>query len=455
MQSKSAVFALALLVAQSGFSQTFPVDTLQYNGDADHLINLVVLGDGYRAPELGQFAQNAAAFVENLFAEMPYQAYRSYFNVFLIPTPSNVTGAALNPDSLIDNYYGSTYWYAGIERLLVATRTSKVIGVLSNNFPNYDQVFMLVNHVKYGGSGGWVATASLHSLSSEIAIHEIGHSFAGLKDEYWAGDGFAAERANMTREIDPDAVKWKNWFNTNGVALYQHCCGGASGQWYRPHENCKMRYLERPFCPVCREQTVESIHGKAGTPIAGFGPANGANFSPDSLPLKFAVQLLQPQPNTLRTAWTLNGQTLAQQTDSLWLQANPLQPGLNQLTFWVEDTTALLRVNNHSNLHLYTVSWTIDNSASGIRRLAAAPGHLQLRCTPNPLGEQAQLLLETAVAGQFRAVVYDVSGAVVYESELATGSAKLVETAGWPSGVFALVLFSGQVPVASGQLVKI
>src|SRR5258708_7869266 len=88
-----------------------------------------------------------------------------------------------NVDSVI--YFGSTFNYAGIDRLLVPVNSSHIYSVLANNFPQYDQVFVVVNSTKYGGSGGFAATASINSSSAEIAIHEMGHSFAALRDEYW------------------------------------------------------------------------------------------------------------------------------------------------------------------------------------------------------------------------------------------------------------------------------
>ena len=99
---------------------------------------------------------------------------------------------------------------------------------LAKNFPNYDQVCILANTPYYGGSGGSYATTTLNTASNEIYAHEIGHSFAALSDEYYAGDGYAGERVNMTKETNPLLVKWKNWMNINGIGIYQHCCGGNS-----------------------------------------------------------------------------------------------------------------------------------------------------------------------------------------------------------------------------------
>jgi hypothetical protein len=74
--------------------------------------------------------------------------------VFAIKVPSNVSGAADNPNQLIDNYFGSTYNYSGIERLLVPVHSAQIVNVLASQLPESDQVILIVNDTRYGGSGG-------------------------------------------------------------------------------------------------------------------------------------------------------------------------------------------------------------------------------------------------------------------------------------------------------------
>jgi len=121
----------------------------------DYPINLVFLGDGFLESELQDFRDVAEEYATLLFTVDPFRKFGSFFNAFSISVPSNVSGAATDPNSLIDNYFGSTFGYAGIERLLVPTNNTAITNVLANYFPKYDQVFMLVNSATYGGSGGW------------------------------------------------------------------------------------------------------------------------------------------------------------------------------------------------------------------------------------------------------------------------------------------------------------
>lgn len=365
---------LCLLNWISLHAQVFDVDTLQYTGDINNRINLVILGDGYQAGELPKFVVDANNFTKAVFQASPFAEYKDHFNVFIIKVPSRQSGAShpgtatdvtepAHPVKMVDNYFGSTFDVGKIHRLLVPTKHAAITNVLASNFPAYDQVVVLVNDPNYGGSGGWLATTSLHSAANEIAIHELGHSFSGLKDEYYAGDGYALETFNMTQVTDRNVVRWKNWLDHKEVGIYQHCCGGNSSKWYRPHQNCKMRSLGAPFCAVCVESTIEKIHSLV-SPIDAYSPSSStvdANFSS----LEFKLNLIKPSPNTLKVSWLLNGVVFSKNVDALSINANNLIKGENVLMAIVQDTTQLLRVDNHASKHSYRVSWKIQNAASG------------------------------------------------------------------------------------------
>lgn len=365
-----AFFLLTFLSLLTLNAQTFDVDTILYNGDDEKLINIVIISDGYQEYEISNFVTDATNFSNALFSEVPYSNYSSFFNVFIIKVPSNESGAnhpgtasdvnePSHPVQVVDNYFGSSFDSYNIHRLLVPSETWLIYSVLADNFPSYDQVVILVNSPYYGGSGGQFATLSNHSLAKEIAIHELGHSFASLKDEYYAGDQYSAEQVNMSQQTNPDLVTWTNWYGDNGIGIYQHCCGGNSSSWYRPHQNCKMRYLGSPFCSVCIEATIEKIHDLT-SPIYNYYPSENS-VSQNSLPQSFNVELISPINNTLNTFWDLNGVTIATNIDSVLLYSSNFLDGLNTLTFSVHDNSDLLRVNNHEELHTYSISWTIDN----------------------------------------------------------------------------------------------
>ena len=352
-------------------SSSYDVDTLLYNGDADKFINLVILSDGYMEGEFSQFELDAIHVMNALFSEEPYATYQPYFNVFIIKVPSNESGAshpglygctAEQPAIEVDTYFESTFDLGYIHRLLAPSKPWKVTDVLAYNFPLYDEAVVLVNSPYYGGSGGAFATLSTHELSGELFIHELGHSFVGLQDEYWSGVPY--EAANMTQESDPEVVRWKNWVSEDWHGVFEYFSGAG---WYRPHHQCKMQVLSGSifpelvtyFCKVCKEATIEKIHSLC-TPIQDSQPLNEDISSP-SFPLEFQVELIQPLSQTLHSNWSLNGVTIESNSPSVSIQQADLSQGSNVLTFDVQDVTDMLRVDNHEEIHGYEISWTIEN----------------------------------------------------------------------------------------------
>jgi hypothetical protein len=239
---------------------------------------------------------------------------------------------------------------------------------------------MLVNTVYYGGSGGSTSIASLHSSTNELVLHESGHTFAALGDEYWVGEGYAGEKVNMTKETNPELVKWKNWLGVDGVGIYQHGISGVAASWYKPHEKCKMQALGLNFCPVCKEAITLKILQKFGTPVKSFSPEQ-PNVTLNTQSILFKVNLYKPNPNTLRTKWFLNGNSIALNSDSLTLHSNQLVTGNNSLSVLVLDTTALIRSESHAKTNTYTINWTVSKTISGSYNLT---GLSELKIYPNP-----------------------------------------------------------------------
>ena len=404
-------------------AQTFPVDTLVYNGPVEKRINLVLLGDGYRSIDMDKFQTDALNFTQAFFQESPFAQYKNYFNVFKIRTPSVDAGADhpgtatdVNesgfPVANVDTYFSSTFDYANIHRLLVATDYGRIYDVLTNNLPLYDQVVVLVNSPLYGGSGGPFAVVSTDASATEVALHELGHSFASLADEYWYTGG---ETYNRTAETNPSLVKWKNWMGTNAVGIYQHCCGGDSENWYRPHQNCKMRYLGPDFCPVCTEAIVERIHASA-SPVDGFSPTT-VSFQATEDTLEFAVQLLLPEPNTLKVQWFLNDTLIQGGGDQLQLPTANLLPeaaipplGVNRLGCFIEDTTKLQRVDDHALIHFYEVQWKIKKALSGTQQLVGTASEISLLLFPNPTTDHLYLRAKTAYSDPVLLQLWDTQG---------------------------------------------
>lgn len=347
------IFPLILLLCCfiNSQAQVFEVESIQQTGVDDKRINIVFLADGYLEEDLEQYLEDVKKVVADLFKKSPFKEYQKYFNVYAIKSPSNERGAARDPDELIDNLFGSTYNYGGIDRLLVPTKVNRINNVLADNFPEYDQVFVLVNDEKYGGSGGWLATSSVHSAASQISIHEIGHSMANLADEYWAGPQYAEELANMTREQDSDKVRWKNWFGYKNTGIYPFT---EDPEWRRPHRSCIMeRIAEESFCPVCTEAFVTTFYELTSS-IDDYSPEETGNYSGSS---EFTSTTKEIDPNTLETYWLLDGDTVARDNGAFTLDIEALSDGDHVLSFNSADLTEYSRKDEFP---IDVVTWNLS-----------------------------------------------------------------------------------------------
>lgn len=272
LKRSALVVYLIAFVALNLAGQVFPVEVIRYAGPPNEFLNIVIVGDGYTASQQDKFIADSKNAFLGFFSEQPFSDYKDSINVFAIKVESNVSGASLDPNNLIDNYFGSSYNSYGIERLLVAWRNYKIVEVLNQNTPFFDEAVIMVNDSKYGGSGGQYAVFSIHSQSIDLLLHEFGHSFSDLGDEYWAGAIYATEKANRTQNSDPATIRWKEFLNINLIGIYPH---EEEPTWFRPHQNCLMRYLGKPYCTVCNNEITIDIesyvnYDTLGVPVAWF-----------------------------------------------------------------------------------------------------------------------------------------------------------------------------------------
>ena len=395
--------------------QTFPVETIKNNGSKDKRINLVFLGDGYQSTELTQYLIDVNTVIVGMFNQTPFKEYEKYFNVYAIKVPSIESGAK-HPGTATDvtepatpvtnpnNYFGSQFDISNIHRLLLPLNGSTVNSTLTNNFPDYDQIFMMVNSNVYGGSGGVFATSSKNVSAAEIAIHEIGHSFAGLADEYVIGG--QGERPNRTIVTDGATIKWKNWLGTNNVGIYPV----GIENWQRPHQNCKMQFLNSPFCSVCTEAFINKIYALV-SPIDNFTPlSKTVNFT--GVSMNFALGLILPNPNTLKIEWVLNGVTVGNNINNINILATKLDTGKNTLIAKVTDSTALSRSYKPATSgYLNSVTWTINKTGipSPVESINQVE-KIHYDIYPNPVEDVLNIHLSTQNLMDVELSLFDMQG---------------------------------------------
>ena len=252
----------SLLLEPSGKTRNavpkFQVQKILDNGPDEENMVITIMGDGFTQDQQSYFTQQAQATKNYFLNGYPYSEFKNRINVYAINVISNQSGAASNPSSLIDNYFGSTFYFGGgPDRLLYTTYMDKVRELRDAYTPKCDQVVILVNTTTYGGGGGEFTVASLDSSVESLVLHEAGHSFGGLADEYWYR-GY--EAPNMTSNNNPNTNRWKFWLNREGIGIYPH---EESPNWYRPHQNCLMRYLSMPFCEVCSTEITRRLANRS------------------------------------------------------------------------------------------------------------------------------------------------------------------------------------------------
>ena len=198
-----------------------PLLTLQKNGPPSEKVDILILGDGYTAAERGKFEKDAKRLVEILFSTSPFKERRSDFNVWgLCPAASESGISRPSLDIHRRSPVGATYDAFGSERYVLTFDNRAFRDVAS--FAPYDHVEILTNSKTYGGGGifNLYSTVAADSLwSPYVFVHEFGHHFAGLADEYYTSDvaygPAAGERVepwepNVTALKDPADFKWKD-----------------------------------------------------------------------------------------------------------------------------------------------------------------------------------------------------------------------------------------------------
>jgi hypothetical protein len=362
-----------------------PVTTIRNNGSTSNRVDIVVVGDGYTAAEMAKFATDTEVFVSKLFADQPFMEYRNYFNVHRVDVASAESGADhpdRTPQVFKNTRFDATYNCSGIQRL-ICVNVSKVNTVLSASVtPEMrDVVLVLVNDPEYGGSGGAVAVASTHADAAEVVLHEIGHSFGLLADEYEGGGpscnpSVEPSEANATRETSRATIKWRHWIDpstpvpTFGPSsalpgLYEgskYCTTGL----YRPTYENKMRVLYRPFEQINAEQLVKRVYNWA-SPIDTTSPAGGSLSLGTGSSQQFSVQTPLPATHALAITWRVDGNTRG--TGSQFtLQGSTLSVGSHTVEVRVNDPTTFVR-NDPAGVLAEARSWTVTVFAQGTPNL--------------------------------------------------------------------------------------
>jgi hypothetical protein len=207
------------------------VDTFEVikNGEPHRSVDIAFIGEGYTRREKEKFKADLERFTEVFFQQEPYKTYRDRFNIYGVIKPSN-DGGCDEPRRGIFNRtaLNATFNSLGSERYLL-TEDNKSLRDIAAHVP-YDALFIMVNHRRYGGGGIYnlYCTFTVDNQWSEyLFLHEFGHSFAGLADEYYTSSvaynefyprGVEPREPNITALLNPRNLKWDNLL-TPGIEI--------------------------------------------------------------------------------------------------------------------------------------------------------------------------------------------------------------------------------------------
>jgi hypothetical protein len=270
-----------------------PAIEIERHGDSALKVDFLILGDGYTAAQRGKCEQDARRLSAILFETSPFKERRSDFNVRAL-CPAAAESGVSRPSAGIwhSSPLGATYDAFGTERYVLTFDNKKLRETAS--FAPYDFMEIMVNADTYGGGGifGLYSTVAAGSLwAPYIFVHEFGHHFAGLADEYYTSDVAYLPPAsrvepwepNVTALLDPDRLKWKDLVSP-GTPIPTPWDKAAFDAYQRDVQSRRRKlrqegHTESEIDALFRDEKRHEEEAFAANPYAGkVGAFEGANY---------------------------------------------------------------------------------------------------------------------------------------------------------------------------------
>lgn len=269
-----------------------PYDPLK-GVDYEHCVDLAIVAEGYTEAEMGKFYADCQRAADALFAWEPFRGLKDRFNVVAVGVPSQQSGPSVPHEGIWVNTACNTHYdtfYSN--RYLTSQSMHRIYDVLAD--VPFEHIMVLVNTDTYGGGGIYnqvTFATSDHPTFKEVFVHEFGHSYGGLADEYAYDDmdetwypadtepwepnittlhDFNSKWADLMPEgtpiptpLDPNVPDYRKIASNDTAAMERlNACvkrvgvfegaGYQSKGCYRPAQECRMKINEvRDFCPVC------------------------------------------------------------------------------------------------------------------------------------------------------------------------------------------------------------
>ena len=250
-----------ILIRKAGEHRVTPNITLQQAADTTRCIHVAFVAEGYQQQEMNVFLNDCRIAMESLFKHEPFKQNQNRFNIVAVMPPSVESGISEPNKGIWKNTpLGSHFDTFYSNRYLTTLHLKKLHDVLAGTA--YEHIIVLVNTERYGGGGIYNSYNLTYAHGPQfrpVVVHEFGHSFGGLGDEYPYGDDdpmyFADTEPwepNLTTKHDFNG-KWENLVKEKKAGLIEGGGYLSKGVW-RGFENCRMRTNEEPeFCLVCQQ----------------------------------------------------------------------------------------------------------------------------------------------------------------------------------------------------------
>lgn len=257
-----------ILIRHIGEKEVTPYVYLQKAADTTRCIRIAYVAEGYTKAEMPKFLEDARRAMGYLFSYEPFKSSRNRFSLVAVESPSVDSGVSIPREgiwkntALLSNY--DTFYS---ERYLTTLHLKRLHDCLAG-IP-YEHIIVLVNTERYGGGGilnSYDLCAAHNSTFRPVVVHEFGHSFAGLADEYaydteevpmYPHDVEPWEK-NITTKVDFKG-KWENLIGKDPKVGFYEGAGYSPKGVYRAYPDCRMRTNENPdFCPACR-QAIQAV----------------------------------------------------------------------------------------------------------------------------------------------------------------------------------------------------
>ena len=257
-----------ILIRKAGERLVTPYITLQQAADTSRCIHVAYVAEGYQQHEMGTFLEDCKIAMESLFSHEPFRQMQDRFNMIAVMSPSAESGVSEPGKGIWRNTalgaHFDTFYSA---RYLTTLHLKKMNDVLAGT--PYEHIIVLVNGERYGGGGIYNSYNLTYTHGPQfrpVVVHEFGHSFGGLGDEYPYGDDDPMYfpdtepwEPNLTTKCDFNG-KWEGLVRDGKAGLIEGGGYLTKGVW-RGFENCRMRTNEEPeFCLVCQQALIRLIN---------------------------------------------------------------------------------------------------------------------------------------------------------------------------------------------------